>query len=119
LFNLGEDPKGELIFTFTLNPVEYKNAEKAIKKLADAGDTKQADMLRAEQAKPPVVISEQSCSRALAPENAINNYFNMLVDRYQNDDEANMLELITNLMKENSIWFSQAHETLYVCKFQE
>jgi hypothetical protein len=119
LFNLGEDPKGELIFTFTLNPVEYKNAEKAIKKLADAGDTKQADMLRAEQAKPPVVISEQSCSRALAPEKAMNNYFNMLVDRYQNDDEANMLELITNLMKENSIWFSQAHETLYVCKFQE
>lgn len=41
----------------------------------------------------------------------------MLIQNYKDDDEPNMLELMKNLCKENSIWFSQAHESLYVCKF--
>jgi hypothetical protein len=46
-----------------------------------------------------------------------NNFFDMLIERYQDEDENNMLALIKNLAIENSVWFSQAHEALYVCKF--
>lgn len=40
----------------------------------------------------------------------------MLLLRYVEQDEASMLELIINLSKEKSLWFSQAHESMYVCK---
>ena len=40
LFNLGEEPTGELVFNFTLNPIALKEQEKAIKKATEAGDQK-------------------------------------------------------------------------------
>jgi hypothetical protein len=40
LFNLGEEPTGELVFNFTLNPPALKEQEKAIKKATEAGDVK-------------------------------------------------------------------------------
>jgi len=43
----------------------------------------------------------------------------MLIERYKDEDQANMVELIVNLAREHAIWFSQAHESLYVCKYQE
>ena len=40
LFNLGDEPSGELVFNFTLNPIALKEQEKAIKKATEAGDQK-------------------------------------------------------------------------------
>lgn len=40
LFNLGDEPSGELSFLFTLNPVALKEQEKAIKKATETGDQK-------------------------------------------------------------------------------
>lgn len=37
LFNLGEDPKGTLTFDFVLNPAIFKETEKQIRKLTEAG----------------------------------------------------------------------------------
>mmetsp|Transcript_33576 Transcript_33576/g.51649 ORF Transcript_33576/g.51649 Transcript_33576/m.51649 type:complete len:80 (-) Transcript_33576:965-1204(-) len=40
----------------------------------------------------------------------------MLLERYTEQDDANLLELMINLVNEHQVWFSQAHEALYACK---
>ena len=116
LYNLGEEPSGELTFQFTLNPVALKETEKMIKKAADSGDTKLAELLKTQSEKPMESLEVDSISKANVSDQGAGNFFEMLVEAYKAQDEASMMELITNLAKESGVWFSQAHESLYVCK---
>lgn len=43
----------------------------------------------------------------------------MIIERYGEEDYANVIELIINLCKQYALWFSQAHEAMFVLKFQE
>ena len=45
------------------------------------------------------------------------NFFDMIIERYGEEDYANVIELIINLCKQYALWFSQAHEAMFVCKF--
>ena len=64
LYNLGEEPSGELTFQFTLNPVALKETEKMIKKAADSGDTKLAELLKTQSEKPMESLEVDSISKA-------------------------------------------------------
>ena len=121
LFNLGlgEEPKGSLEFQFTLNPPALKEYEKQLRRATDDGDVKKLAQLKANEGKPIESVDAGSITKQIGSDSMANNFFDMLIERYQDEDENNMLALIKNLSMENSIWFSQAHESLYVCKFQE
>ena len=116
LFNLGEEPSGELTFLFTLNPPALKEQEKAIKKATEAGDAKLLKRLQEDAAKPVESLEVDSVTKPEVSEVGARNFFEMLLDRYEEQDDTSCLELINNLCKEHSIWFSQGHEALYVCK---
>lgn len=119
LFQLGEAPSGVLAFDFCLNPALLKETEKQIRKLTEAGNLKEAEQLIENQSKPPEVITLNSIQKHTPTESSAESFYDMIVDRYQEGDEQNMLHMITNMTREHSLWFSQAHEALYVCKFQE
>lgn len=122
LFNLGQDLKGILTFEFVLNPAVHKETERQIKKLQESGDAKQmkrAEEIRANQLLPAEVINTASVQKKLSTDSGTISFFNILLDRYQEGDDLNIQEMIINLTKEYSLWFSQAHEALYVCKQHE
>lgn len=119
LFSLGEAPTGVLNFDFCLNPAQLKETEKAIKKLTEAGNLEEAEKLIQNQNKPPEVYTLKSIQKILPNEQSAISFFEMLIDRYSEGDDQNIMHMITNMTKEHSLWFSQAHESLYVCKFIE
>jgi hypothetical protein len=45
-------------------------------------------------------------SKLLVTDKGAENFFKMLLLRYVEQDEASMLELIINLSREKSLWFS-------------
>ena len=116
---LGDEPSGILKFRFTLDPVAVKDFEKKMKKAADEGDTKKVEKLKKEAAKPVETLEVSTVTREVSSETMANNFFDMLITSYKDDDENGMLELIKTLATENAVWFSQAHEALYVCKIQQ
>lgn len=116
LFNLGEEPSGELSFLFTLNPVALKEQEKAIKKATESGDANLLKKLKEEAAKPVESLEIDSVTKPEISELGANNFYEMLLERYEEQDDTSCMELICNLCKENAIWFSQGHESMYVCK---
>lgn len=119
LFSLGEAPSGVLNFDFCLNPAQLKETEKAIKKLTEAGNLEEAEKLIQNQSKPSEVYTLKSIQKLLPTEQTAISFFEMLLDRYQEGDDQNIMHMITNMTMEHSLWFSQAHESLYVCKFIE
>ena len=116
LHNLGEEPSGDLTFTFTLNPVAFKEREKALKKAAESGDAKLLAKLQAEAALPVETLEVDSVTKPDVSDQGASNFFDMLLERYEEQDESSYLELISNLAREHAIWFSQGHESMYVCK---
>lgn len=88
-----------------------------MKKLADAGDAKQVALLRKEQSKPSETITAKTITKSMQGDKGATKFFDMLVEKYGEEDEVNMLELMINLTKEHSLWFSQVHESLYTCKY--
>ena len=119
LYNLGEEPSGTLKFQFTLNPPALKDYEKQLRRAMEEGDNKKVELLKASSEKPIESLDAASITKKIGSDAMANNFFDMLIERYQDEDENNMLALIKNLTTENSLWFSQAHEALYVCRFQE
>jgi hypothetical protein len=119
LFVLGDEPSGNLKFKFTLNPLAIKELEKQMKKASDDGDHKKLALLKNNASKPVETLEVNTITKTVSSETMANNFFDMLVSRYQDEDESNMLELIRTMATENSMWFSQAHEALYVCKLQQ
>lgn len=93
--------------------------EKKLKKAADDGDAKKVEKLKREAAKPVETLEVSTITRQVSSETMANNFFDMLISRYQDEDENSMLELIKTIATENALWFSQAHEALYVCKIQQ
>tara|TARA_B110000285_G_C14944842_1_gene523808 strand:+ start:573 stop:878 length:306 start_codon:yes stop_codon:yes gene_type:complete len=83
LYNLGEEPTGELSFLFTLNPVALKEQEKAIKKAADAGDTKMVALLKTQSEKPVESLEIDSVSKPNVSDQGAGNFFEMLVESYK------------------------------------
>ena len=55
---------------------------------------------------PAEVITENTMVKTMSSDQGAINFYNMLIERYKDEDEPNMLELIINQSKENSIWFS-------------
>ena len=106
LFVLGDAPTGILKFDFTLDPALLKETEKQIKKLTEAGDMTQVAQIRLNQSMPAEVITENTMFKVMSSDQGSINYYNMLIERYKEEDEPNMLELIINQSNENSIWFS-------------
>lgn len=119
LYVLGEAPSGTLVFDFCLNPAQLKETEKQIRRLTEAGDLKQVEILRVNQSKPAEVINVHSVTKAPSSDSGAGAFFDMILERYREGDDVNVVEMIINLTKEHSVWFSQAHEALYACKFQE
>lgn len=83
----------------------------------EEGDNKKINALKAGADDPVESLEPGTITKQMGSDAMANNFFDMLIERYQEGDENNMLALIKNLALENSIWFSQAHEALYVCKF--
>jgi hypothetical protein len=73
--------------------------------------------LKTQAEKPVESLEIDSITKQNVSDTGANNFFDMLVESYRINDEASMIELITNLSKENGIWFSQAYESLFVCKY--
>ena len=90
-----------------------------MKKAADEGDSKKVERLKKEAAKPVETLEIRTITRQVTSETMANNFFDMLISQYQDEDESSMLELIKTIATENAVWFSQAHEALYVCKIQQ
>lgn len=83
LYNLGEEPSGELTFLFTLNPVALKEQEKAIKKATDAGDTKMVALLKTQSEKPVESLEIASVTKPSVSDQGAGNFFEMLVEAYK------------------------------------
>ena len=73
-------------------------------------------LLKTQSEKPVESLEIASVTKPSVSDQGAGNFFEMLVEAYKIQDEASMMELITNLAKESGVWFSQAHESLYVCK---
>lgn len=109
-------------FEFTLNPALQKETDKQIRKLLDAGDERskqKALEIQKNLSQATEDINETTCQKNLSTENGTNSFFNILEDRYRDGDDLNITQIILNMTKEYSMWFSQAHETLYFCKNHE
>jgi len=87
LFMLGEEPSGILKFNFTMNPAALKETEKQIRKLTEAGDLKQVEAIRKEQAKPAENINVTTITKGMSSDKGANNFFDMIVERYKEEDE--------------------------------
>lgn len=83
MFNLGEEPSGELSFLFTLNPVALKEQEKAIKKATESGDANLLKKLKEEAAKPVESLEIDSVTKPEISELGANNFYEMLLERYE------------------------------------
>lgn len=70
------------------------------------GDNKKIALLKAGSDKPLESVDAGSITKQIGSDAMANNFFDMLIERYQDEDENNMLALIKNLSMENSIWFS-------------
>jgi hypothetical protein len=90
-----------------------------MKKASDEGDNKKLAMLKINAAKPSETLEVSTVTKNMSSETAATNFFEMLISRYQDEDENSIIELIKTMATENSVWFSQAHEALYVCKLQQ
>lgn len=77
--------------------------------MQDSGDpklVKRAEEIRANQQLPAEVINTTSVQKKLSTDSGTVSFFNILLDRYQEGDDLNIQEMIINLTKENSLWFS-------------
>ena len=72
--------------------------------------------LQAEAALPVETLEVDSVTKPDVSDQGASNFFDMLLERYEEQDESSYLELISNLAREHAIWFSQGHESMYVCK---
>jgi hypothetical protein len=117
IINLGEEPSGVLKFSFTLNPLLAKEHQKMINKAKEEGDSKKLEELTKNLNKPQESIELENIVKEPISDNAANYFFQMVVERYEEQDEENMVEYITNLALQHSLWFSQAHEALFLCKY--
>lgn len=80
--------------------------EKMIKKLKDNGDTEKAALFEKDLNQPAEEINTKTVSKKFTSDDAAIFFFDNLVDRYKKEEEKNMLELIKNVTKANSMWFS-------------
>ena len=83
-----------------------KEFEKQMKKASDDGDNKKLAMLKINAAKPVETLDALTVTRQISSESAANNFFDMLIARYQDEDENSMIELIKTMATESSVWFS-------------
>jgi Ran GTPase-activating protein (RanGAP) involved in mRNA processing and transport len=116
IYNLGEEPSGVLKFQFSLNPPLLKEQQKLLKKAEEAGDSKLVEQIQRDLQRPSESLQAESISRQFMSPEAASFFFKLLLERYKDQDENSAVEFITALAQQHSLWFSQAHEALYVCK---
>ena len=52
------------------------------------------------------MINSLTVQKHLSNESGTISYFNMLIDRYRENDDWNIAEIISNMTKEHALWFS-------------
>ena len=72
----------------------------------ESGDAKLLKRLQEDAAKPVESLEVDSVTKPEVSELGAKNFFEMVLDRYAEQDDSSCLELITNLCKEQAIWFS-------------
>ena len=91
MFNLGEDPSGILAFTFSLNPVVLKERDKQLKKAMEEGDKKKVQLLELQASEDIVSIEVDTVAKDLSTEQGNNNFFDMLLESYNLEDDVSMI----------------------------
>ncbi len=117
------EDKGQLVFHFTINPIQFKATLLRMQKELEAEATQSpaSPEKKPAEAAPKSVETLEAGFLLKSPisNNGLTKLLEMLIKCYSEEDDANKEELIKNLAKEHVVWTSQAIEILYLFKHRE
>lgn len=118
LWDLGPEPKGNLVFTFTSEPLDYKKELSRLNREAAAMEPAKLAATDPAKLKPVAkeVLTEATVSRPVISEKEFEHTMHVLLKNYQNKNFVSNDQAVTDTAHRGSFWSDQIKEILKVFK---
>lgn len=118
LWDLGPEPKGTLVFTFTSDPLEYKKELNKLNREAAAMEPAKLKAIDPAKLKPVAkeVLTEATVSRPVISDKAFEHTMQVLLKNYETKNFVSNQQAVTEAASVSSFWSEQVIELMKVFK---